>query len=108
MNAQGKITGKVTTMTSREFNQHTGAAKTAADSGPVVITDRGKPAYVLLANAEYERLAGEKSPAGERSFVSIAEALADPNCDPNNDFDLMDFIPPRRVDSVRFSFDEDE
>ncbi len=32
MNAQGKISavGRVTTMTSREFNQHTGSAKTAA------------------------------------------------------------------------------
>lgn len=106
MNAQGKITGKitaparVTTMTSREFNQHTGAAKTAADNGAVVITDRGKPAYVLLSNAEYERL------AGKGQFISIADALADPNA--TDDIDLMDFIPPRRVDPVRFRFDEDE
>ena len=110
VNAQGKIAAKaasaakVTTMTSREFNQHTGAAKTAADSGPVVITDRGRPAYVLLSNAEYERLA--KEPSADKPFISIAEALADPQA--TDDIDLMDFIPPRRVDKVRFSFDEDE
>ncbi len=88
MNAQGKIsakvaaksagTAKVTTMTSREFNQHTGAAKTAADNGPVVITDRGKPAYVLLSHAEYEQL------ANKGQFISIAEALADTG--PDGDF----------------------
>lgn len=44
----------VTTLTSREFNQDTGRAKKAA--GPVFITDRGKPAHVLLSIAEYRRL----------------------------------------------------
>ena len=33
----------ITTLTSREFNQDTGRAKTAARHGPVFITDRGKP-----------------------------------------------------------------
>ena len=41
-----------------------------ADEGPVVITDRGTPAYVLMTNDEYERLTG-KAP-------SILELLADP------------------------------
>ncbi len=98
MNAQGKIT----TMTSREFNQHTGVAKSAADKGPVVITDRGKPAYVLLSNAEFERL------TGKRPFVSAAESLADPNYDSQSDFDIMEFIPPREVEPLRFSFDEEQ
>lgn len=60
-----------TTMTSREFNQHTGRAKAAADRGPVIITDRGKPAYVLLSNEEFERIAAGKKP------LSVAESLAD-------------------------------
>lgn len=47
-----------TTMTSRQFNQDTGRAKKAAESGPVVITDRGRPAHVLLTFQEYERLLG--------------------------------------------------
>lgn len=48
----------VTTMSSREFNQDTSGAKKAAARGPVYITDRGRPAHVLLAYAEYERLLG--------------------------------------------------
>lgn len=48
----------VTTLTSREFNQDTGRAKTAARSGPVYITDRGTPAHVLLTFEEYQRLIG--------------------------------------------------
>jgi prevent-host-death family protein len=35
------------------------AAKRAADAGPVVITDRGEPAYVLLSIDEYRRLHGD-------------------------------------------------
>ena len=38
----------VHTFTSREFNQDVYAAQKAAQDGPVFITDRGRPAYVLL------------------------------------------------------------
>lgn len=44
------------TMTSREFNRDVSAAKREAAHVPVVITDRGEPAYVLLSVAEYHRL----------------------------------------------------
>ena len=47
-----------TEMTSREFNQDTGGAKKAAERGPVYITDRGRPAHVLLTWAAYEQLVG--------------------------------------------------
>jgi prevent-host-death family protein len=50
----------VTTLSSREFNQHTSRAKRAAAKGPVFITDRGKPAHVLLSIAEYRRLTEEQ------------------------------------------------
>lgn len=46
----------VTTLSSREFNQDTGRAKKATKKGPVFITDRGKPAHVLLSIEEYRRL----------------------------------------------------
>lgn len=46
----------MTVMSSREFNQDTGKAKKAADSGPVFITDRGRPGHVLLSIEEYRRL----------------------------------------------------
>jgi prevent-host-death family protein len=70
-----------TTMTSREFNQDTGRAKTAASNGPVFITDRGRPAHVLLTIEEYRRLTG--------GGMSAAEALAQAD---ETDFD---FNPPR-------------
>ena len=47
---------RYTTVTSREFNQDTGGAKRAAEEGPVYITDRGRPAHVLLSIDEYRRL----------------------------------------------------
>jgi len=58
----------ITTMTSREFNQHVSEAKKAALLGPVIITDRGRPAHVLLNIAEYRRLTGSRE--------SIADLLA--------------------------------
>lgn len=50
----------VTTVSSREFNQDVGGAKRAAANGPVVITDRGQPAHVLLTFEEYRRLRGDE------------------------------------------------
>ena len=46
------------------FNRDVSAATRAADQGPVVITDRGEPAYVLLSIQEYR----EQQGSGE-SFV---------------------------------------
>ena len=46
----------ITTITSRDFNQDTGSAKKAALAGPVIITDRGRPAHVLLTIEEYRKL----------------------------------------------------
>jgi prevent-host-death family protein len=60
----------ITSLSSREFNQDTSRAKRAASLGPVFITDRGKPAHVLLSIEEYQRITG-----GRRK---IADALAMP------------------------------
>lgn len=68
----------ITTLTSREFNQDASGAKKAASKGPVFITDRGRPAHVLLTIEEYQRLAG-----GQRK---IADALAMPG-DEDVDFE---------------------
>ncbi len=48
----------MTTLSSRQLNQHLNLAKKAAQHGPVIITDRGKPAHVLLRYEDYQRLAG--------------------------------------------------
>jgi prevent-host-death family protein len=60
----------ITTFTSRELNQDVTRAKKAAQSGPVFITDRGKPAHVLLSIEEYRRLTKERR--------NIADSLAMP------------------------------
>ena len=44
------------TMSAREFNQDVSAAKREAKRRPVMITDRGQPAFVLLSIEEYRRL----------------------------------------------------
>lgn len=49
------------TMTSREFNQDASAAKRAAKDGPVFITDRGKPAHVLLSIEAYAALTEQQN-----------------------------------------------
>ena len=50
----------VTTISSREFNQDASGAKKAATNGPVFITDRGRPAHVLLTIDDYLKLAGNQ------------------------------------------------
>jgi len=48
----------VVTITSRVFNQDAAGAKRAASQGPVFITDRGRPAHVLLSIADLLALPG--------------------------------------------------
>jgi prevent-host-death family protein len=60
----------ITTLTSREFNQDASGAKKAASKGLVFITDRGRPAHVLLTIEDYQQLAGSQR--------KIADALAMP------------------------------
>ena len=48
----------VTTVTSRDFNREPSRVKKAALGGPVVVTERGKPAYALLRYDDYARLKG--------------------------------------------------
>jgi prevent-host-death family protein len=50
------IMSTVTTFTGQEFNRNVSGAKSAADKGPVIITDRGEPSYVLISIAEYRAL----------------------------------------------------
>lgn len=71
----------ITTLSSREFNQDTSRAKQAANAGPVFITDRGRPAHVLLTIDAYQKLAG--------SQVSIVDQLAMPGGED------IEFDPPR-------------
>lgn len=71
----------ITTLSSREFDQDASRAKKAALNGPVFITDRGKPAHVLLSIGEYLRITGQQ--------VSIVDLLAMPAATD------IEFEPPR-------------
>ena len=71
----------LTTLSSREFNQDTSRAKKAAKNGPVFITDRGRPAHVLLSIEQYQSLT---APA-----ASIIDLLAMPGAE------KIRFAPPR-------------
>lgn len=56
----------MTTMSAREFNRDVSAAKRDAARGPVVITDRGEPAFVLLSIEGFSRLLLLRQPVPER------------------------------------------
>lgn len=74
----------ITTLSSREFNQDAGRAKRAASKGPVFITDRGRPAHVLLSIKEYEKITNKRK--------SILDLLAMPEAAE------IEFVPPRLGD----------
>ena len=77
----------ITTLSSRELNQGVTRAKKATKSGPVFITDRGKPAHVLLSFEDYQRLTKQQR--------NIADALAMPGVAD------IEFEPPRVTIEVR-------
>lgn len=73
----------ISTISSREFNQDSSGAKRAANDGPVFITDRGKPAHVLMSIKEYEKLRGKP-----KSIVEMLRQLGGPEYD-------FEFDPPK-------------
>ena len=62
----------ITTLNGREFNQDIARAKRAAETGPVIITDRGVPAFVLQRYDDWRRQ------TGARPGLSLLDAIADP------------------------------
>jgi hypothetical protein len=58
----------ITALSSRALNQDVTRAKKAAKNGPVIVTDRGRPAHVLLRFEDDQRLTGQRR--------NIADALA--------------------------------
>jgi prevent-host-death family protein len=77
----------ITTLSSRQFNQDAGKAKKAASAGPVIITDRGRPAHVLLTFDDYRKIAGSRG--------NIADLLAMPAIDD------VDLAIPRSAETAR-------
>lgn len=76
----------ITTISSREFNQDVSKVKRASSRGPVFITDRGRPAHVLLTIKDYQNLTKTKE--------SIVELLAMP------DAANIDFEPPKSTKTL--------
>jgi prevent-host-death family protein len=80
------------TMTSREANQDFSRAKREAKSGPVIITERGRPANVLMTYDEYRRLVGKPRSVFERLAMPESEDieldLPERTIEPFRDVDL--------------------
>ena len=77
----------ITTLSSRQFNQDASRAKKAAQAGPVIITDRGRPAHVLLTFDAYKKMTGVRT--------KIADLLAMPGIED------VEFDPPKLRDLAR-------
>ncbi len=71
------------TFSSRDFTRDVSSAKRAAVSGPVFITDRGRPAFALLKIDDYYRMAGQNEP----SLLDVMDGIAGG--------EGIDFEPPR-------------
>ncbi|MDE0230975.1 MAG: type II toxin-antitoxin system Phd/YefM family antitoxin [bacterium] len=82
------MTRPARTITSREFNQSTGAAKRAARNGPVYITNRGRPSHVLLSYEHYREMTEDQP--------SIVDILGEPPGVADTEFDI-----PKRDDLAR-------
>ena len=65
----------IATMNSRTFARDAAAVKRAAQQGPVIITERGKPALAVLCIEEYYRLTGQ---TGGPSLLQAMQALEAP------------------------------
>ena len=72
-------------ISSREFNQDAAGAKRAARKGPVFITDRGRPAHVLMTVEDYRKLSGRR--------LNLAEMLAGAP-------EVEEFDPPKMGDRI--------
>ena len=79
---------QITTIPARQFARDLAGAKRAADMGPVLITDRGHPAYALLRIEDFYELSGNRQPS--RSRRERMDGLPDTAG--------VDFEPPRLID----------
>jgi PHD/YefM family antitoxin component YafN of YafNO toxin-antitoxin module len=72
----------LTTVSARDFARDLASAKKAANSGPVIVTDRGRPAYALLKIEDYYKL----TVTHDTSLLAAMDAI------PGGDFT---FEPPQ-------------
>ena len=77
----------ITTFSSRTFARDASAVKRATASGPVFITDRGKPSLAVLDIEDYFSLVGQRD---ERSLLEAMMALP---ATPDIELELPDKTP---------------
>lgn len=83
----------LTTVSARDFARDLASAKKAANSGPVIVTDRGRPTYALLKIEDYYKLAGIQ----RQSLLAVMDAIPggdfvfEPSSLAGNDFKPADF-----------------
>lgn len=65
----------IATMNSRTFARDAALVKRAAQQGPVIITERGKPALAVLNIEEYYRLTGQ---VGGPSLLQAMQSVEAP------------------------------
>jgi prevent-host-death family protein len=87
----------VTTISARDFARDLATAKRAAAKGPVFITDRGQPRFVLQTVADYYKSTTGKS---EPSLLEAMQAIGSED---------VDFEAPRMEVGINPAhFDEDD
>lgn len=82
-------------ISSREFNQDVGKAKRAAEEGPVIITDRGSPAFVLMTYEAFRKLAG--------ASPSILELLDQKTAQPEDELFEAERIASGSIKTAMYS-----
>lgn len=78
----------IQTIPARQFARDLAGAKRAARLGPVLITDRGRPAWALLQIEDFYELGGGRQPGG--SLLDLMDGLPDTAG--------IEFDPPRLFD----------
>jgi PHD/YefM family antitoxin component YafN of YafNO toxin-antitoxin module len=76
----------ITIISGTALNRNVGKAKKSAQTGPVIITDCGKPAYVLMNIDQYQQITG--------NVKNILDLLAMPGTED------IQFTPPRMQDTI--------
>jgi len=86
-----------TTLTSRIFHQDSASVKRAAQDGPVIITDRGKPTLLIQ---KFDQAKLDLAEAGSAKFVSLYDVFSKSHPADDIELELPARTPyvPRKID----------
>lgn len=63
------------TTTSKEFNRQASALRRSASNEPLLITERGRPAHVLMSYAAYQALQSPTQSVADALAMTVPDAL---------------------------------